>query len=286
MRAHRFRLRPSVSFVCAGLLAAAFAGPRPAAAQSSDPVAQRAVQAAVDSELAADANDHSAWIYKDRDIQPGHDTVSLVVDTPVGGLRRTIETTGRTLTPGEESSETARINRYVGDTSAQARDRRNSAHDDAQAAEMLRMLPKAFIWTVASETPETISLNYRPNPNFDPPSMEAKVMSQMAGTMVVRRPGDHIYTLKGKLTQDVHLGFGLVKLHAGGTFDVERRQIAPGHWQIVEQHTHIAGHALLFKTISEQEDETKWEFRPSPARTLAEAARILNSPERNGPPEH
>ena len=299
MHAHPPLLRRLTLSVCASLFAFAIAAPHPASAQASDPAARNFVQAAVNSELAADANDHSAWIYRDRDVQPGHDTVSLVVDTPQGGLRRTIQTQGRTLTPGEEASETARINRYVGDTSAQARDRRNSAHDDAQAADMLRMLPQAFIWTLVSETPETITLNYRPNPGFSPPSIEARVMGQMAGEMVIRRPGDHIYTLKGRLTQDVRIGFGLVRLRAGGTFDVERRQVAPSHWQIIEQHTHIEGHALLFKTISEQEDEWKSDFRPSPARNLAEAAHILNNPlpppetnhnhennERNGPPEH
>ena len=271
--------RPSCRFalfVCSGLLLLAGAGPLQA--QTDDSAATRAVQGAVNSELASDANDHSAWIYLDHDVQPGKDDLSLVVDTPEGGLRRTLESHGKPLTPAQQQAETARIDHYVHDSAAQAKDRRNTAHDDAQAAAMLKMLPEAFIWTTVSETPEFLTLNYRPNPNFDPPSVEARVMSQMTGTMVVRRPGDHIYTLKGRLTQDVRIGFGLVKQHAGGTFDVERREIAPGHWQIIEQHTHIQGHALLFKTISEQEDEWKTEFRPSPAKTMAEAQRILNEP--------
>lgn len=261
-------------WVAALALCAAAAAAR-AHAQTSDPAALRFAQGAVNSELASDANDHSAWIYRDRDVQPGKDTTAQVVDTPQGGIRRVLEDHGHPLSPQQEQVETDRIRRYLDDTSAQARSRRNSEHDDQQAADMLRMMPAAFIWTLRSETPEFVTLDYRPNPNFSTPSMEAKVMSQMAGEMVVRRPGDHIYTLRGRLMQDVRLGFGLVKLKAGGTFDVERREIAPGHWQIVEQHTHIDGHALLFKTISEQEDEWKTDFKPSPAQTLPEAAHIL-----------
>ena len=252
--------------------------PAALAAQPSDPAAERIVRAAVQAELNADATDHSAWIYRDHDVQPGRDVLARYVETPQGSLSRVLERNGQPLTPVEDASETQRIDRYVHDTGAQARDRRNSAHDDAQASAMLRMLPEAFVWTIRSETPERVTLDYRPNPDFNAPNIEAKVMSQMAGEMVVTRPGDHIYTLRGKLLQDVHVGMGLVRLKAGGTFDVERREIAPGHWQIVEQHTHIQGHALLFKTISEQEDEWKTEFRPSTANTLAEAERILNRP--------
>jgi hypothetical protein len=244
-------------------------------AQSSDPAALKYVQAAVNEQLHEDATDHTPWMYRDHDVQPGKDTVERVVDTPHGGLRRVVEDHGHPVSPAQEQAETNRIRRYLNDFSAQAKERHNAAHDDAQAAAMLRMMPNAFLWTLRSETPETVTLDFRPNPSFSAPNMEAKVMCQMAGEMVIKLPGDHIYTLKGKLLQDVHLGFGLVRLKAGGTFDVERREVAPGHWQIVEQHTHIDGHALLFKTISEQEDEWKTEFKPSTATTLEEAARIL-----------
>ena len=35
-------------------------------------------------------------------------------------------------------------------------------------------------------------------------------------------------------------------------------------WQITETHVHIQGHALLFKTISEQEDDVKTDFKQLP----------------------
>jgi len=37
--------------------------------------------------------------------------------------------------------------------------------------------------------------------------------------------------------------------------------VGDGHWQITETHVHIQGHALLFKSISEQEDDEKSKFR-------------------------
>ncbi len=61
-------------------------------------------------------------------------------------------------------------------------------------------------------------------------------------------------------------------LKTGGSFDVERREIGKGKWQITETHVHIYGHALLFKSISEQEDDVKTEFKELPqAITLQQA---------------
>ncbi len=164
------------------------------------------------------------------------------------------------------------------DPSAQARARKNSAHDDAQATELLKMLPDAFLWSIASETPDFITLSFRPNSAFSPPDMEARVMGAMAGQMVIARNGNRIRTLRGTLSYNILIGFGLLaKMYKGGTFDVERRLVGEEHWQITETHVHIDGHALLFHDIGQQEDEVKTDWKPSTDDTLEEAARTLNA---------
>ncbi len=57
---------------------------------------------------------------------------------------------------------------------------------------------------------------------------------------------------------------------------MERRETGEGVWQITETHIHILGHALIFKNISEQEDDVKWAFKPLPASvTMQQAERDL-----------
>jgi hypothetical protein len=164
----------------------------------------------------------------------------------------------------------------VRDPEAQAHLRKNMAHDDAQATELLKMLPDAFLWTIVSDNPTDTTLSFRPNPKFDPPDMEARVMGTMAGTMVVMHNGNHIRTFRGSLTENILIAYGLVgRLYKGGTFDIERREVAPGFWEITETHVHIGGHVLFFKTIGQQEDEVKTDWKPSPAQTLKEAEQIL-----------
>lgn len=253
-------------------------GVSPILAQSSDSAADHALRAAVRSELQAAQVDHSLWTYRDHDAAPGKDALYDTIETRQGELRRLIELNGHPLTPRETQAETQRISEYVADPEAQAKHRRADAHDDAQASELLKMLPEAFIWTVAAQDAENITLNYRPNPAFQPPDMQARVMSIMAGQMIIDRKDDRIRTLRGRLTQDVLIGWGILgRLYSGGTFDIERRQVGGGHWQITESHVHIGGHALIFKTIGQQDDEVKTDWHPSHDETLEAAARTLNA---------
>ena len=66
------------------------------------------------------------------------------------------------------------------------------------------------------------------------------MFAAMAGEIVVNKAQNRIQTIKGKLTEDVKFGWGFLgKMDAGGTFDVERRELAPGVWEITESHVHI-----------------------------------------------
>jgi len=260
------------------LLAATVGAATVSYGQTSDPAALGAVRAAVRSELQAARTDRSNWMYTEHDTTAGKDAVYDSVETPHGTLKRLIELNGRKLTGAAEQTETQRIESYVRDSAAQAKARRAAAHDDAQATEMLKMLPDAFIWTKGSETGGLLTLKYRPNPDFNPPDMQARVMSTMAGEMVISQDGDRIRSLRGKLTSNVLIGFGILgKLDRGGTFDVERRKLEGGSWQITETRVHIGGHALLFKTIGQQEDDIKTDWKPSTAHSLDDAARLLHA---------
>jgi hypothetical protein len=259
------------------LVAAALALTPPAHAQS-DPSALAAVRQAVNAELTASKTDKSIWMYKERDDTPEKQALYDTIETHQGTLRRLIQLNGKPLSGAVEQKEIRRIQNYVNDTAAQAKAHRASVHDDAQATEMLKMLPDAFIWTKDSQTTDTVTLKFRPNPDFHPPDMQSRVMGIMAGEMIIALPGNRIKSLRGKLTEDVLIGFGLLgKLDRGGTFDVERRMVGDGRWQITETDVHISGHALLFKTIGQQENDVKTDWHPSTVATLQDAARLLTS---------
>jgi len=240
-------------------------------AQSQGQDARQFVEHAVKNELAKDEVDHSRWLYLEVDQKPEHPVKQWVADTSNGSLKRILQIDGHPLSPDEQQQ---RVNRFLSDPSAQARQHKSSAHDDQEAAEMLEMLPKAFIWTRKGEEGDNTILHFKPDPNFRPSDLEAKVFAAMEGDMAVDTQQLRIASLKGKMIQNVKIFGGLLgELNAGGTFDVERRETGSGVWQITETHVHIQGHALIFKTISEQEDDVKSNFKQLPGNITMQQAK-------------
>ena len=262
----RVCLRPLLAFFLAMVVSGG--------AFAQDPKAL--VAAAVESELHANRTDHTAFMYRDHDVTPEHDTVFYNVETPVGNLKKKLEDHGRPLNADERRVDDDARAALMASPEQMRKLQANNAHDDKQAEEMLKLLPVAFIWTVAGEKGDLTTLNFKPDPNFSPSTLEARVLSNLAGQVVIARSQDRIATIRGALVDDVKFGFGIFgRLHKGGSFQVERREVTPRHWQVTESHVHISGHALFFKTIGDQEDDVRSDFRPSPAQTLQQADEIL-----------
>ena len=246
----------------------------PAAHAQQDPRAL--VASAVQSELHANHTDHTPFIYRDHDITPEHNTLFFTVETPLGNLRRQLEDHGKPLTPEQRKTDDERIHALMTDKNLQQKQQRDNAHDDQQAEEMLKLLPTAFLWTLVSEKGDLITLDFKPDPAFQPTSMESRVLSTMAGQIVIARGDNRIRTIRGVLVDDVKFFLGIGgRLKKGGGFQVERREVAPHHWQVVETHTKIEGKALFFKSIGSIEDEVRTDFHISPAQNLEQAHEII-----------
>jgi hypothetical protein len=255
-----FRLVRAPEALLPATLLLAAAAPR-AAAQSP----QEIVSTVVNNEIRIETADHSRWMYRDAYKSPEKDNVKLIVQTPQGNLSETIQDHGQPPTPQEQAADLAHMQQFLVDPAMRERARRAEAHDGQQAEDLTRMLPNAFIWQITSRDHGQITLAYHPDPKFSPPSMSARVLSSMSGTLVVDEHSMRLVKLTGRLTQAINFGWGILgHLDAGGTFVVIRTEIAPGEWQITQTHVHISGHALFFKTIGDQEDEVTSDYQPVP----------------------
>jgi hypothetical protein len=217
----------------------------------------------VQTELTADRNDHTHWLYFETDRRPERTVKQWVAETRGGNLQRVIEVNGQAISPADQKSK---LDIFVRDGGARSKQRKSEQHDDEQAEELLNLLPQAFLWTSKGTQGTNTVFHFKPDPQFRPPDFEAKVFSAMEGDMAIDPLQHRIVSLKGRMIRDVTIFGGLLgRLNAGGTFDVERREIGKLLWQITETHVHIQGHALIFKTISEQEDDEKTRFKQLPA---------------------
>lgn len=233
--------------------------------------AKQLVQRAVNAELAADQSDHSCWIYYEVDRKPSISVEQWVAEARNVSVLRVVRMNGRAI---PMAAQRRKVEAFVHSSSAQAKQRQGNQHDDKEAESMLKTLPVAFIWTVTSHNQWTTTFFFKPDPKFHPPSREARVFGAMEGEMTVNNAQQRIQELKGRLIHDVDFGWGLLgKLNAGGSFEVQRREIGKGLWDIAETHVHIQGHALIFKSISENEDDVKTSWQREPDNvTLQQAA--------------
>jgi hypothetical protein len=201
------------------------------------------------------------------------------VETDHGAVKRLIGRGGQPLSDAEAREEDVRVRSYIHDHEKLAKQHKDATQDDKNARELTNMLPEAFLWKVVGDDGEKVKLHFEPNPGFSPPDMQSRVLGDMVGEMVVDKKQHRIGTLSGRLVQDVTIGWGLLgRLHEGGTFRVERREVAPGLWQITETHVHIEGKVLFFKDISQEQDEVQTEFTVVPKGTTLEQAVEMSKP--------
>jgi len=249
-----------------------------ASARAQSAAAHKLVKDVIYNELNANHTDHTKWMYRDAYKSPAKDTVQLKVNTAEATLSKTILMNGQPLTPEEQQQDRVKMDSLVNDPGARTRQHKNSTHDDQQAISLMKMMSSGFLWTETGEFNGEITLHFKPNPAFQPPTYASRVYAAMAGEMVVDAAQKRLKMLSGTLTKTVEFGWGLLgKLRAGGTFQVIQSQIAPGEWQITQTHVHIVGRALFFKDIGDQEEEETSHYkRTPPGLTLTQAAQMLN----------
>jgi hypothetical protein len=243
-----------------------------AAARAQPP--QQFIQQVVDTERTENKNDHSHWIYLDHSVKAKEQLLRWVATTPNCDIYRVLVKDGHELPEAQQQSE---IQRFLHDPHAQKKQMAENAHDYQQVDDLLRLLPVGFTWTILKTTPEDTTLHFVPNPSFHPPTHEARVFAAATGELVVDNQQHRIRSVHGTLIHDVTFGGGLLgRLKQGGSFAIEQQQVAPSLWQLTLIHIHLDGSALLFKSISFQEDDDRSRFTPEhDAVTLDQAAQAV-----------
>ena len=232
---------------------------------------QQIIQQVVDTERTENKNDQSRWVYLEHSVKPKEQLLCWVANTPQGNVDRVLVKNGHELAVPEQQTQ---IQKFVHDPHAQKKQMAENAHDYQQVDDLLRLLPDGFIWTVLKTTPDETTLHFVPNPAFHPPTHEARVFAAATGELIADNHQHRIRSVHGTLIHDVTFGGGLLgRLKQGGSFAIEQQQVAPSLWQLTLIHIHLDGSALLFKSISFQEDDDRSRFTKQPDNlTLDQAA--------------
>jgi hypothetical protein len=217
------------------------------------------------------------WKYRLEKSSGSKEESRTVIETKSGSLDRLVAISGKPLTPSQQADETKRILKFAHDRDAQRKAEEARRKDGEQCDSFLKMIPDAFLFEYAGENGTAVKLNFKPNPRFQAPSREGRVLQQMAGEMWVDGRQQRLISISGRLMNDVKFGGGLLgHLAKGGEFTVKRAEVVPGDWELTELTVNMQGKALLFKSIAVQQKEVHSNFERMPDDlTLADAANAL-----------
>jgi hypothetical protein len=217
------------------------------------------------------------WKYRLAKTSGSKEETRTVVETQLGSLDRLVALGGQPLNGAQQADETKRILKFAHNPDQQRKAEEARRKDAAQCDSFLKMIPDAFVFEYAGEKGNAVKLSFKPNPNFQPPSREGRVLQQMAGEMWVDGQQQRLISISGRLMSEVKFGGGFLgHLEKGGQFTVKRAEIAPGDWELTELTVNMQGKALLFKSIAVQQKEVHSNFERVPDElTISDAANVL-----------
>ncbi len=219
---------------------------------------------------------HDRWMYVVDKEQDGRRQRKEVVQTENGSLERLLAVDGHSLSPRQQQEETDRIKKLSGDPQELKNIEDSHSKDRELGETLLKMIPDALLFSYAGGWGEFIKLTFKPNPDYQPSSREARVIHAMEGEILLQASQKRLASIRGHLMEDVKFGGGLLgHLEKGGRFSAERTEISPGRWMLTAMEIDMKGKALFVKTISVQQKQYRGDFRKLPDDLTPKAAAEL-----------
>jgi hypothetical protein len=249
-----------------------------------DPVA--IVRHATDNEIAATGPTKPPYfMYKDQTQYRDHSITTEAIETPEGGLNRTIAKNGKPLPPQDQADADQKLKSFAYDKDARRKKIKSNRDDDQRAITLMRSLPDAFIYTVtgvskAANGHEIVRLAFKAKPGWSAPTHETRVLEGMQGDMVIDQTAGRLAEINGELFKDVDFGWGVLgRLFKGGKFVIHQADVG-GKWQETQERLQFNGKVLMVKNLTIDSNETMTDFRPVPSNiTTSQALQLLQNPD-------
>jgi len=277
------RLMPYALLVSLILLCSLATPALRAAAQTSQastavyPNPQQLVREVVANSVRLRDKDQPHWSYREVVRKDGRVETHEVCQTSAGTLDRIIAIDNQPLSAEQQRREDARLQALLNNPGEMRRERQKQRDDAARQYRMFATFPDAFRYQYAGTEGRLVKLNFEPNPEFVPDSRQEEVFHHLEGMMWIDPAQKQLARIDGRLTSEVRFAGGLLgHLDKGGVFSVKFKQLDSGQWLMSALEVNMSGRALLFKTISVQEENDFDDYRRLPdSLTLQQGAELL-----------
>jgi hypothetical protein len=262
-----------------GLLAAGAVKAQSADVARSSDAARRIVDAMLTHE--GDPAEHRLkymYLSEERSERTGgHLWTERVVETAMGKVRLLLAEDGKPLSAERQAAGRAKLADVAAHPDTFQKREQTMKDDERHAEQMLALLHKAFLFDEPRAEGSDLKIGFRPDPGYQPKTMEEKVLHAMSGTVLVDERTNQLHRIEGKTAADVSLGYGLLgTIHAGSSFSTEHEMEQGGEWKYALGNTAIEGKAMLFKEIGRNEHVVHSGFKQmSDNINVAEAVALL-----------
>ncbi len=221
--------------------------------------------------------------YKMRVIDEKGNQLRDVIESRDGTVARLIERDGRSLTEEEDQAEQERLRAMIASPAAYQKHISGDVTGKKRAAELIRMLPDAMLFSYTPGQPqipsfpdEQVVLDFRPNAAWQPPSLPAEALTGLQGRVWIDAKTRHMVRMEGEIFRGVNVGWGmLAHIYPGGRLTLEQKLATGQRWIVSDFTEQLQVRALMVKTIRQNGHINTMDYAPVEPVPYQDAIRML-----------
>ena len=193
----------------------------------------------------------------------------MVMGSP---YERLIDVDGNPIPRAQKRVEEQKLEQAIADRSAEKpeeRAERIGDYEEGRKRDDLLMSQMAVAFRFQSQGEATLDgrrvyvLKATPRPDYDPPNMEAKVLTGMEGTLWIDAATYQWVRVEAKVIHPVSMAGILARVEPGTQFMLEKAPVAEGIWLPSRFTMRSKARVLFFFTRRSQKDETYYDYQLS-----------------------
>ena len=213
------------------------------------------------------------WSYVAERHSNDHVFREQVIETVEVPVRHLLAVDGNPPTSVQLKEENDRHQELLKNASRRHAIWKQQDNDDKMMAELLRIIPEAFVFEDLGKEGQSERIAFHPNPEFQPKTYEQRILHALDGIVFVDLQEKRIALLSGSLGTRVVFGYGVIgHVEQGGSTEITRVRLSPQVWKTSTEKIDIDGRFVMLKTINKHQNESRSGFEPvAPNTTFAQA---------------
>jgi hypothetical protein len=213
------------------------------------------------------------WSYVAERRSDNHVFREQVIETVEVPVRHLLAVDGNPPTSVQLKEENDRHQELLNNASRRRAIWKQQDNDEKMMAELLRIIPEAFVFEDLGKEGKSERIAFHPNPEFKPKTYEQRILHALDGIVLVDLQDKRIAHLSGSLGTRVVFGYGVIgHVEQGGNTEITRVRLSPGVWKTSAEKIDIDGRFVMLKTINKHQNESRTGFEPvAPNTTFAQA---------------